>query len=142
MLLLTRRIFALLVRPAAIRLGVFPTSVDGVAAAAITVPAAAVAWTTGAWTQIVLAAGVLADTLITGVSLENFVGAASQGEVWIGVGTAPLGTEIARIPVVGAVTMFPRAVWAQAGVGIVAKYRTSTGVADTVDVKLLTATGQ
>ena len=142
MLLLLRRIFLLLVRPTALRLGVFPTSADGVQANAITLTAGAAVWTAGAWTQIVLAVGVLADTLITGISLENFVGAAAQGEVMIGYGTAPLGTEIARIPMTGAVTMFPRAVWVQAGVGIVARYRTSTGVADTVDVKLLTATGQ
>lgn len=141
MLLMIRRLFLLLVRPTAIRLGVFPTSADGVAAAAVTLTALAAAWTWGAWTTIVAAVGVLADTAIIGLTLENFVGAPSQGEVAIAVGAAGFEVEIARKPAANGYYEFQNPVFCLAGTRISARYRTSTGAADTVDLKVLTATG-
>jgi len=78
---------------------------------------------------------------VVGFTLENFVGGVTQGEVAIGFGTAPAGTEIGRFPIVGPVYILPRPIRVPAGNGIVARYRTATGVADTVDIKLITLTG-
>jgi hypothetical protein len=136
-----RRIFNALVFTANIRHGVFPTAADTFAAVAITLIAAAGVWTKGAWIQIVLAAGVTADTNIWGFTLENFVGAASQGEVEIGIGTAPLGTMLGVYQITAAGYLFSKPLRVPAGNGIVARYRTSTGVADTVDIKLNVETG-
>ena len=141
MLLMIRRLFLLFVRPTGIRLGVFPTSADGVAAAAVTLTANAVVWTWGAWATIVAAVGVTADTGIIGLTLENFVGAPSQGEVGLAIGAAGFEVEIARKPSANGYYEFQNPIMALAGNRISARYRTSTGVADTVDMKVLTATG-
>ena len=141
MMVMIRRIFQVLVRSDAIRYGTFPTSADGAAALAITIAAAAVAWTFGAWTQIVVLAGVTVETRIVGFTLENFVGALAQGEVEIGTGTAPAGTLLGKFTIVGADVTLPNPIRVPAGVGLVARYRTSTGAADTVDIKLKTQTG-
>lgn len=124
-----------------IRYGTLPTSADGAAALAITLPAAAVAWTFGAWTQIALAAVVLVDTQIEEATMENFVGAAGQGEIEIGTGVAPAGALLARAQISGPTIRFSNPIRIPAATGVVARYRTSTGVADTVDVKLRTKTG-
>lgn len=136
-----RRIFNALVGTSLIRHGVFPTSADTVAAVAITLTALAVAWSAGAWAQIVAAVGVTADTQIVGFTLENFVGAASQGEVMIGIGGAGVEVEIGRYPAAAAAYYFNKALYVPSGTRIAARYRTSTGAADTVDIKLLTTTG-
>jgi len=136
-----RRVFNALIESVDLRYGTFPTSADAVAAAAITIAAAAVAWTFGAWTQIVAAVGVTVDTQIWGCTLENFVGAVAQGEVEIARGGVGAEVMLVKVPIVGAVYTFPKPVFVPVGTRISARYRTSTGVADTVDVKLLTTTG-
>lgn len=138
---LVSRIFNAVVRTVGVTIGVLPTSADAVAAAAVQLTAAGVAWTWGAWAQVALAAAVTANTQIIGVSLENFVGAASQGEVQIGTGTAPAGAAIITIPITSAFTPLPGGPMVLAGVGVVARYRTATGVADNVSVKLVTKLG-
>jgi hypothetical protein len=139
MITMIRRIFEALLESAGLRQGVYPTSADGVAAAAVTIAAAAAAWTWGAWTQIVAATG--AETQIVGFTLENFVGALAQGEAAIGVGGVGAEVELGRFPIVAAVYMLPKPIKVEAGVRLAARYRTSTVVADTVDIKLITLTG-
>jgi hypothetical protein len=119
-----------------LRYGTLPTSADTVAAAAITTPAAGGVWTWGAWTQIALAAVLTVETQIVGLSLENFVGAASQGEIEIGIGVAPVGAALIRVQATNGQVVLPKAIRVPAATAIGARYRTSTGVADTVDVKL------
>jgi len=140
MLILIRRIYNVLVGSENIRCGTLPTSADTVACAAITLTAAA-AWTWGAWVQVALGAVLTAETQIVGFTLENMVGAPSQGEVQIGYGVAPLGTELGRFQTVYANFVLPKPIRVLAATGIVARYRTSTGAADTVDIKLNTITG-
>lgn len=139
---LIRRIYLYLVLQSQIVRGVFPTSADLAAAAAVTLTAGAGgAWNWGAWVQIVAAVGVTVDTQITGLTLENFTGALSQGEVEIGLGG--VGAEVTRVTVPSAspdYVLVPP-VFVQSGTRIAARYRTSTGAADTVDTKLITATG-
>jgi len=141
MIQMIRRIFEYLIQSDTLQQGVFPTSADGVAAAAITLTKNAAAWTWGAWTQIVLAAGVTTETQIVGFSLENFVGAPAQGEVEVGFGTAPAGTAVGRFQTALGNYLLPRPIRVQAGIGLVARYRAATAIADTVDIKLNTLTG-
>lgn len=121
--------------------GTYPSSADTVSATAIVLTAAGGAWTWGAWAEIVSAAGVTADQQIWGITLEDFSGGASQGEVEIGTGAG--GGEVARIrvPSVGAVYTLPKPLRVASGTRIAARYRTSTGVADTVAVKLCRISG-
>jgi len=141
MMVLIRRIFELLVGSDALRYGVYPTSADTVAALAIVLTKNAVAWTWGAWTQVVLAAGVAAETQIVGFSLENFVGIPAQGEIEIGTGVAPAGALLGTYQVAQGNYILPRPIRIPAGVGIVARYRNANAVADTVDIKVNTLTG-
>lgn len=142
MLEMIRRLVRLLISSTALVAGVLPTSADTVAATAITLTAAAGAWTwTVLWTQIVTAVGLTADTQITGFTLENFVGGAAQGEVAIAIGALAAEVEIGRWPIVAATYVLPRPIMVHAGTRITARYRTSTGAADTVDIKLTTLTG-
>lgn len=136
-----KRIFQALIHTVNIRHGVFPTSADGAAALAITLTHAGVAWTWGAWAQIVAAAGVTVETQIVGFTLENFVGALAQGEVAIGIGAGGAEVEIGRYQITNANFVLPKPLYVQNGVRIAARYRTSTAVADTVDIKLNTVTG-
>jgi hypothetical protein len=140
MITMIRRIFRALLESATLRQGVYPTSADGVAAAAVTLLSAGVAWTWGAWLQIVAATG--AETQVVGFTLENFVGGApAQGEVAIAVGGAGAEVELGRFPIVAPVYMLPKPIKVEAGVRLSGNYRTSTGIADTVDIKLITLTG-
>jgi hypothetical protein len=141
MMSLIRRIFVLLLASTALVHGVFPTSADTVAAAAITLTKNAAAWTWGAWTQIVAAAGVTAETHIVGFTLENFVGGAAQGEVAIASGGGGAEVEMGRYPIVSATYMLPHPLYVPAATRLSARYRNSNAVADTVDIKLLTETG-
>lgn len=142
MLLMIRRLFQAFIRPTAVRLGVFPTSADGAAALAVTVTSAAVAWTVAAlWTEIVAAAGVTVDQQLVGITLDNFVGAPSQGEVLLAVGALGSEVEIARFPATVPYYDLVPSLMVLAGQRISAKYRTSTGAADSVDVKLMMARG-
>ena len=136
-----KRIFQLLVESDTLRYGVFPTSADGAAALAITLPKNAAAWTWGVWAQVVLAAGVTAEIQIIAFSLENFVGVPTQGEIQIGTGTAPAGTTLGTFNIANAPFVLPRPIMVGAGNGLVARYRNANGVADTVDIKLNTLTG-
>lgn len=135
-----RRIFILLLAATGLRHGVYPTSADGVAALAITLTKNAAAWTWGLWTQIVAAAGVTAETKITGFTLENFVGAVAQGEVAIASGAGAAEVELGRYPIVSAVYMLPDPLYVPAATRLSARYRSATAVADTVDIKLLVET--
>lgn len=136
-----RALFHLLVWPELVVRGTFPTSATDVAAAAVTLTAGVVVWRWALWSQIVAAVGVTAPTLITGLTLENFTGAASQGEIAIAIGEAGSEVEVARFPAASAYyNVFP-GILVNAGTRVSARYRTTTGVADTVAVKLLTATG-
>ncbi len=133
------RIFALLVNSGAITHNVYPRSADGSAAAAVTLTAHATAWTAGSYAQIV--ASSVADAWLEGVTLENFVGAASQGEVEIATGGAGSEVIIATVQATAASYRWDKASFIPAGTRIAARYRTSTGAADTVDVKLNVAEG-
>lgn len=140
LLQMLRKLYLALVNTTLVRYGVLPTSADTVAAAAVLIASAGAAWTWGAWTQIAATVGT-ADLWLYGYSLENFVGAASQGEIQIGFGTAPLGTALVTIQSVVAGAGLPRPIRVPAGLGVVARYRTSTGAADSVDIKLNTMSG-
>lgn len=141
MIVMVRRIFQALIESDTLRHGVFPTAATGAAAAAVTLTANAAGWTFGAWTQIVAAAGVTAETQIVGFTLENFVGAPAQGEVAIARGAGGAEVELGRFPIVSAVYMLPKAIKVQAGTRLSAAYRTANAAADTVDVKLIVLTG-
>lgn len=136
-----KRLFRYLVRQDLISNGVLPTSADAVAAAAVALTSAGVAWTWGAYAEIVAAASLAVDTQITGITLEDFVGAPSQGEVQLAIGGA--GSEVVEITVPAVTSYLPIVppVHVNASTRIAARYRTSTGAADNVSVKLLTATG-
>ena len=136
-----RQLYAAFINSRLIRHGVLPASADGVADVAITIAAAAVAWTFGAYTQIVAAAGITQDTRITGFTLENFVGAAAQGEVEIAIGAGGLEVTIGTYPLGLASSVLPKPLFVPNATRVSARYRTSTGVADTVDIKLTTETG-
>jgi len=139
--ILVKRLYNNLVGTENLRYGTLPTSADTVAANAVTLTSAAGAWTWGAWTQIALAAVVLVETQIVAVSLENFVGAIAQGEVEIGIGVAPVGAALGRFQIAlinGNQLVKPIRI--PAATAVVARYRTSTGAADTVDAKLHTLT--
>ncbi len=142
MMLMIRAIFNALINALNLVYGVIPTSANGVAAAAVTLTSAAVAWTWAVAGYVQIAASVgAADVQVYGLTLENFVGAASQGEVSIGTGLAGFEVEIARVPAVNAGYFFPKPIKVPAGTRIAGRYRTSTGAADSVDCKLLTLTG-
>ena len=141
MLPLIRRILQAIIESDTIRQGVFPTSADGVAAAAVTLTAAGVAWTWGAYAQIVAAVGVLAETQIEGFTLENYVGAPFQGEVIIASGAGGAEVELGRWPTNNALFHLPKPIMVPTGTRLACALRTSTGIADTVDIKLLTTTG-
>lgn len=140
MLAMIRRIFLILVDSRALTPGVLPTSADTVAAAALTLTAAA-AWTWGVWVEFIAAAANTVDRQITGLTLENFVGAASQGEVQIGTGAGGAEVVEGTWSVVSHYYTLPNPIRIPPATRIACRYRTSTGVADTVDAKLLTQTG-
>lgn len=134
MINLIRQIFAALgLGPNTVMQNVYPRSVDGVAAVAITLAAAAVAWTFGAYVQIV--AATAANARLTGFTLENFVGAVSQGEIEIATGLLAAEVVIARAQVTNGSIVWPEGRYIPAGTRLSARYRTSTGAADTVDIK-------
>lgn len=141
MLNMIRRLFNRAINSINVTHGVLPTSADTVAAAALTLTAGAATWTWGAWVEVLSAVGNTAARRITGWSLENFVGAASQGEIQIGTGAG--GAEIVKgtYQPVGATKDFPTPLMIPTATRIAARYRTSTGVADTVDIKLNTELG-
>lgn len=136
---LIRRLFALLVLPSLVRYGVYPTSADGVAAAAVTLTAVAVAWTWGNYAQIV--AATTAQCQICGFELQNIVGAVGQGEIQIASGAALTEVPLITVPVNQPDVDLPVPVLVESGVRLSARYRTSTGAADTVDIKLKVRTG-
>lgn len=135
-----RRIYLALAEAFSLTQGVFPTSADGVSAAATALTAAAVAWTWGAWAQIVAGTGVTTDVQISGFVLDNFVGANAQGEVQIGTGAGGSEVAIAVSPLVTQYT-FPKPLGVRAGTRIAARFRTATGVADTCTIKITTLVG-
>ena len=143
MMNMVRRILNALIQTAFIRQGVFPTSADTVAALAIVLTKNAAAWTWGAWAQIVAAAGVTADTLITGFTLENPSNPVStiQGEVQIGIGGAGAEAAVGTFPIAAPLFILPKPRWVGSGVRVAARFRSSSAAADTIDVKLLTTTG-
>lgn len=128
--------------------GVLPTSATDVAAAAFLLTAGVVAWR---WnpilaansTNLIPAANVpIVEFQIVGITFENFVaGAGAQGEVMLLVGAAGADVEVARFQVVPASFTLPKPIRVQPTTRIGARFRTSTGVADTVDVKLNILTG-
>ncbi len=135
MMNLIRQIFAALgLGPNTVTHNVYPRSADGAAAAAITLTAAAIAWTFGNYAQIV--AATTADCQLNGFSLENFVGARSQGEIEIAIGAAAAETVIARAQATNGQIIWPKGRFIPAGTRLSARYRTSTGAADSVDIKL------
>jgi len=133
-----KMIWQALIGSETIRQGVYPTSADGVAALAVTLTAAA-AWTWGAWAQIV--AATAAKCQIESFTLENIVGGPLQGEVAIASGAGGFEVELGRWPVVSPYYRLAKPIEVQAGVRLAARLRTSTGVADTVDIKLCVTTG-
>lgn len=134
-----KRIYLLLIGTAALRYSTLPVSADGVTAAAVTATAAAVAWTWGAWAQI--SAATSADSKLVALTLEDYTGAASQGEVEIGTGAGGSESAIVRIQATAGGMQFTHPVHIASGTRVACRYRTSTGAADTVGVKLNTLTG-
>ena len=143
MLLMIRRIFNLLVNSQGLRHGVFPTSADTVAAAAVALTANAGAWTWGVWAQIVAAAGVTADQQITGFTIELpvFGIADAQGEVQVGSGAGGAEVALGTFPLVMPSYTLPKPIRVPAGTRLAARLRTSSAAADTLAIKLLTLTG-
>lgn len=141
MITMIRRIFQALISSGSLRQGVFPTSADGVAALAVTLTKNAVAWTWGAWAQLATVVQQPAEVQIVGFTLENFVGAVTQGEVGIGSGVGAAGIELGRFPIVAPAYILPKPIHVPGGTGLVARYRAATAVADTVDIKLIVVTG-
>lgn len=139
MITMIRRLFLLLIRSESLRYGVFPTSADGVAAAAITLTSG-VAWTWGAWVQIVAAVGVAVETKVVGFTLENFVGIPAQGEVAIAIGGVGVEVEIARYTINGADVDLRDPIRVPPGTRLSAAYRNANAALDTVDIKLKTQT--
>lgn len=135
-----RALYNAWVNPVLLRAGVFPTAATGAPAAAVTLTAAAAAWTFGVYAQIVAAVGVLTNALLVGFTLENFTGVASQGEVIIAIGPAGFEVEIGRFQVTTEQMVISPPLKLPLGTRIAASYRTSTGAADTVDIKLQTRT--
>jgi len=137
---LVRRIFRTVVMPNTVRLGTRTTSNDGVAAIATTLTSLAVPWRFGGGASV--GVGLLADGLCYGFCLENFVGAASQGEIKLQFGPTT-GPEEHFFPATEGLTLFPYPIRQP---GVIARlfgyYRTSTGAADKVDIKMLTVSGQ
>ena len=133
-------IYRALVNSVGITLGVFPTSADTVAAAAITLTSAAGAWTWGVWVEIVSAAGNPNKNEVYGLTLENFVGLLGQGEVQIGTGAGGAEAAIITVPTVGADQSFP-VITVPPATRIAGRYRDSVAVANTVDVKLKVRAG-
>ena len=131
----------LLVGSDQIRYGVYPTSADGAAAVGVTLTKNAAAWTWGVWAQVVLAAGVAAETQIVGFALENFVGVPAQGEIQIGTGVAPAGAVLATFNTAMGNMVLDSPIRIDAATGIVARYRNANAVADTVDIKISVKTG-
>lgn len=141
MLSLLRRVFNILVRSEALRYIVIPTSADTVAAVAITTTAAAGAWTWGNYAQIAATVGT-ADVQLTGLTLENLVGAAGlQGEIQIASGAAASEVPLVTVQLARAQIDFDTPIRIPSGTRVAARLRTSTGAADTVDVKLNAKTG-
>lgn len=143
MMLLVKAIYNAIIGTGAVRSGVLPTSADGAAAAAITLTKNAVAWTWGAWAQIVAAAGLTVDTWLVGLTLENLSNPVStiQGEVQVGTGGAGAEAAIGTYPISASVLFLPSRIRIPNGTRIAARFRSSSATADTVDVKLLTQTG-
>jgi len=136
------RLFNAFIRTDRVRAGVFPTSADTVAATPITLTAAAAAWTWGSWAEIVAAAGVTAEQLITHIDIEDIVAApGAEGEIQIGVGGAGSESAIGTVTINEAQPNFPMALHVNNATRIACRLRTSTGIADTCTVKLRTQTG-
>lgn len=134
MMNLIRAIYNALVGSTLVTHNVYPRAADGAAAAAVTLAAAAVAWTWGAYVQIV--AATIGDSQVEGISLENFVGAASQGEIQIAQGGVGAEIAFATIQSTNANKDWAKGTRIPAGTRLAARYRTSTGAADTIDVKV------
>jgi hypothetical protein len=115
-------------------LNVYPRSAAGVSAAPVTLTATATAWTYGSWAQIV--ASSVSNCTLAGFTLENFVGAQSDGEVQIGTGGAGSEAAVATFDCVAAQRDIRLGPYIAAGTRIAARYRTSTGAADTVQIKI------
>lgn len=140
MLLFVKRLINAIVLTTGITKTVLPTAADGAAASAVQLTSAAVAWTFGAWTQIVAAAA--AEQQLSGISLENFVGALAEGEVQIGVGAALAESAIVTVPITAPYIPLADGPLILLGQRVSARYRTSTGAADNVSVKLVTTQGK
>jgi len=129
-----RAIYNRLVATIAIVYNVYPRSATTVSAAAVTMTATATAWVYGSYAQIV--AATAASCQFMGFTLENFTGAASQGEVQIATGGA--GSEVVfgtwQVTVPEGIILTGLNI--PVGTRIAARYRTSTGAADTVDIKV------
>ena len=137
---LIRRIFTLLFAATALRHGVFPTSADGAAAAAVVLAKAAPAWTWGAWVELAAAAAVTAETKIVGFTLENFVGVVAQGEVAIASGAGGAEVELGRYNSAGSPFLLPDPLYVPNATRLSARYRNANAVADSVAMKLMTET--
>jgi hypothetical protein len=118
-----------------------PTSADTVQANAVTLTAKAAAWQWTIVALVIAATSGAAECQLYGATMENFVGAATQGEVRVLLGAAPPEVEIARWPISAPVVLFPKPIRIPAASRVVGAYRTATGAADSVDVKLLVLRG-
>lgn len=116
----------------------YATLPDG--AASITLTAQAVAWTYGAWAEIVASVGA-ADAWLVGVGIEAPSDPAAGYDVDIGDGAAGSEVSIAEVPFFTALYNLPFPARILAATRLAGRTRSSTGVADTIGVKVVIILG-
>jgi len=131
----TRRLYNALINSGNIRYDVLP---DG--AAAITLTAKAAAWTYGAWVQIVASVGA-ADVWLVGVAMASPSNTVADYDVDIGAGAAAAEVHLAEVPHWGGMIFLPFPVLVAATTRLAGRTRSSSGLADTVDTKVIVISG-
>ena len=113
-----------------IRYAVLP---DG--AASVTLTAKAVAWTNGDWAQIAASVGA-ADGWLAAVYAENLSAPAAGYDVNIGSGAAAAEVSLAVVPIFQSINPLPFPIRIIAATRVAGRCRSSTGIADTIAVKV------
>jgi len=97
------------------------------------------AWDYGAWAEIAASVGV-ADVWLVGLGFQNS-SAAVDFDVDIGIGAGGSESAIGTFPIIAAVFFLPYPIKIAAGTRLAGRCRSSTAIADTIDVKCIVATG-
>ena len=130
-----RRIYNALIGSDNIRYAVLP---DG--AASVTLTAAAGAWTYALWSQIAASVGA-ADGWLVAVYAENPSAPAAGYDVNIGSGAIAAEVSLAVVPIFQSINPLPFPIRIAATTRVAGRCRSSTGVADTIAVKVGILTG-